>query len=132
MLFFKRKKEEEEQLGNIFCELIWDKNIKDKIELIGTNLLTDQRVLCAANVYEKQSYYSTRPSANIYIPRIVYEIDWKFIFKSSFSAIANIGGRHGTIRVSVLSPFIKAGRNLFSIILFCKVLNLLLHIFLQF
>ena len=58
MLFFKRKKEEEEQLGNIFCELIWDKNIKDKIELIGTNLLTDQRVLCAANVYEKQSYYS--------------------------------------------------------------------------
>ena len=52
MLFFKRKKEEEEQLGNIFCELIWDKNIKDKIELIGTNLLTNQRVLCAANVFE--------------------------------------------------------------------------------
>ena len=32
MLFFKRKKEEEEQLGNIFCELIWDKKIKDKKE----------------------------------------------------------------------------------------------------
>ena len=81
MLFFKKKKEEEEQLGNIFCELIWDKNIKDKIELIGTNLLTNQRVLCAANVFERQSYHSTRPSSNIYIPRIVYEIDWKFIFK---------------------------------------------------
>ena len=81
MLFFKRKKEEEEQLGNIFCELIWDKKIKDKIELIGTNLLTNQKVLCGANVFERQSYHSTRPSANIYIPRIVYEIDWKFIFK---------------------------------------------------
>ena len=82
MLFFKKKKEEEEILGNIFCDLIWDKSIKDKIELLGTNLLTDQEnVLCAANVMERQSYHSTRPSANIYVPRIVYEIDWKFIFK---------------------------------------------------
>ena len=86
MLFFKKKREEERyDLGNIYCELIWDKSITNKIELIGANEATNQKVLCAANVFERQSYHSTRPSANIYIPRIVYEIDWKFIFKDDLN-----------------------------------------------
>lgn len=85
MLFFKKKEEESYDLGNIYCEVIWDKNIENKIELIGINKATDQRVLCAANIFERQSYHSTRPSANIYIPRIIYEIDWRFIFKDGLN-----------------------------------------------
>jgi len=80
-MFFFKKKEESFDKGNIYCELIWFKEIKNKIELIGYNRNLNQRNLCSANVFERQVYQSVRPSANIYIPRILYEIDWRFVFR---------------------------------------------------
>ncbi len=83
MLFFKKKKKDDPmETQNIFCEVIWKKEFGRRIELYGTNRHTSNiNVLCSNNIFEKQIYLTTRPSANIYIPKVIYDIDWSFIFK---------------------------------------------------
>lgn len=89
MLFFKKKEKQNNTKyrtsmvnQNIFCELIWESEFDKTIKLYGYNRYFDlNKILCSNNVFERQVYHSTRPSANIYIPRILYEIDWNFVFK---------------------------------------------------
>lgn len=89
MLFFKKKKVEESSNfrtsnvnRHIYCEIIWNKRENRTIKLYGYNKYYNlDKILCYNNIFERESYHSTQPSSNIYIPRILFEIDWNFIFK---------------------------------------------------
>lgn len=89
MIFFKRKTKTDNSSEistslvnqNIYCELEWYNSDERRIKLFGYNRqLNLEKILCAQNVFNRESYHTTNPSANIYIPRILYEIDWNFIF----------------------------------------------------
>jgi len=86
--FFKRKEKKQSfsdtltMKQNIYCSLFWNSRIGNAIKLIGYNKALDLEILCSQNVFIRQNYHSTTPSANIYIPRILYEIDWNFVFNN--------------------------------------------------
>lgn len=70
------------QNQNIYCELEWNKENPKSIILFGYNKFHDlDKILCSQNVFNREFYHSVNPRANLYIPRILYEIDWNFIFK---------------------------------------------------
>lgn len=114
MLFFKKKKDESSEIistslanQNIFCEIEWYKDNKDIIKLFGYNRqLNLNKILCSQNIFNREVYHMTNPSANIYIPRILYEIDWHFIFnqevKLKYFKISFYNYMHSTREYSVI------------------------------
>ncbi|MGL4950041.1 MAG: hypothetical protein ACRC5M_06635 [Anaeroplasmataceae bacterium] len=87
--FFKKKKEEKDpnisvrSPGNIYCELHWEKlnNTTNAIKLYGYNQVYNLKILCSNNVFNREIHHSLNPADKIYIPRILFEIDWGFIFR---------------------------------------------------
>jgi len=89
--FFKRKKEEpikevKKNLfdKNIYCELIWDRNEPEKISLFGCNEMLNLREFCG-DLFNYSYIHGNQPIKGIYIPRIIYSIDWGYIFKNGIS-----------------------------------------------
>ena len=90
---FKKKKEESTSLSfvkknlfdnNIYCEIIWKNSNPDKIELYGCNNFRDIREYCG-ELFNYSLIHSNSPRSNVYIPRIVYNIDWSYIFRHGVS-----------------------------------------------
>ncbi|MBR1818184.1 MAG: hypothetical protein IJ772_04970 [Bacilli bacterium] len=88
---FKKKKEPKEELfvreknlfdTNIYCELLWGESERDKVFLYGINKIKDIKLFCG-DVYSQQIFHTTQPRSNVYVPRILYEIDWGFILKEN-------------------------------------------------
>lgn len=91
-MFFKKKQQEDDIVivgdkrtvlnKSIYCELIWEENTPRVIRLYGYNLIENKKTLCSNNIFHGKDYQSTQPSEYIYVPRILYDIDWDFIFKN--------------------------------------------------
>lgn len=91
-MFFKKKQQEDDIVivgdkrtvlnKSVYCELIWEENNPRVIRLYGYNLIENKKTLCSNNIFHGKDYQSTQPSEYIYVPRILYDIDWDFIFKN--------------------------------------------------
>lgn len=97
-IFKKKKKEPEENENiirkknlfdtNIYCEILWSEKEPFKVFLYGINKINNIRSFCG-DLYHNQFFHTSQPLEHIYIPRILYDIDWAFILKND-NEITNI------------------------------------------
>ncbi len=69
---------------NIYCEIIWNRNKEDRIELYGYNGFQDLREFCG-ELYNYSIIHTNNPIKGIFIPKIIYGIDWNYIFRRGIS-----------------------------------------------
>ena len=90
--FFEKKKETKIEVkikknlfdNNIYCEIIWNAENPYRIELWGYNNFRNIKEFCG-ELYNYTIYHANNPREYIFIPRIIYGIDWGYIFRKGTS-----------------------------------------------